>query len=101
MIFYDVPEYRPELIRVDVFTTFREAEGSATSRPILCIRADRADAMGLDWGQPSAHEVALQFDTIYELGPSGEPQSITLPPPEIDRTALGFPSTEEPSSSVR
>ena len=78
MVFYDVADYLPDIVRVDVYTTFRD-EAGATPRPILSISADRADVAGLDWGA-DPREVALSFDAIYRLGPTGEPQAIDLPP---------------------
>lgn len=79
MIFYDLPEYRPDVTRVDVFTTFRSESGSAEPRPILSVTAQRAEAIGIDWDDPSARAITLNFSTVFELSASGEPLPIELP----------------------
>ena len=78
MIFYDVPNYRPNDVRVDVYTTFRSAEGAAESLPILCVEANRADAMSLDWNLPP-EVLAREFETTASRARNGEPRPITLP----------------------
>lgn len=78
MVFYDVADYLPQVVRVDVYTTFRDAT-RATPQPILSMSADRADAVGLDW-DAEVREIALAFNATYDLGPSGEPRPIELPP---------------------
>ena len=78
MIFYDVPNFRPAHVRVDVYTTFRSAEGAAEALPILCVEADRAAAMSLDWNLPPA-VLAREFGTTANRAPSGEPRPIALP----------------------
>ena len=50
MLLYDVPNLRPGFVRVDVFTTFRNEDGSAIARPILSSLADRVRAAPIDWG---------------------------------------------------
>ena len=78
MIFYDIPNFRPNDVRVDVYTTFRNAEGVAEALPILCVEADRASAMSLDWNLPPA-VLASEFETTANRAPSGEPRPIELP----------------------
>ena len=82
MIFYDVPNFRPDHVRVDVYTTFRNEDGAAEARPILCVQADRSDALSLDWNLPPAR-LAREFVTTSSRAPSGEPRPITLPPDEF------------------
>ncbi len=79
MIFYDVPNFRPGHVRVDVYTTFRSEDGTASARPILCVEADRADALSIDWSQPP-RRLAAEFQTTANRAPNGEPRPITLPP---------------------
>ena len=79
MIFYDVPNFRPAHVRVDVYTTFRSEDGSASARPILCIEADRADALSIDWSQPP-QRLSAEFQTTANRAPNGEPRPIQLPP---------------------
>ncbi|PZC47551.1 MAG: hypothetical protein DK306_001206 [Chloroflexi bacterium] len=78
MVFYDVANYVPDIVRIDVYTTFRDATG-ATPQPILSLSADRADAIGLDW-DAEPREIALAFNATYQLGPAGEPLPLPLPP---------------------
>ena len=78
LLFYEVPDYLPSVVRIDVYTTFRD-ETQALPRPILSLSADRADAGGIDWdGNP--RDIALEFDAFFETAPGGEPRPITLPP---------------------
>ncbi len=78
MIFYDLPNFRPQYVRVDVYTTFRDSEGKAEALPILSVQADRASAMSLDWNQPPA-VLAREFETTADRAPNGEPRPIELP----------------------
>ena len=78
MIFYDIPNFRPSDVRVDVFTTFRNAEGVAEALPILCVEADRTSAMSLDWNLPPA-VLAREFETTANRALTGEPLPIELP----------------------
>ena len=79
MIFYDIPNFRPNHARVDVFTTFRSAEGQASALPILCVEAERGAAMSLDWNLPPG-VLAREFETTANRAPNGEPRPIDLPP---------------------
>ena len=78
MIFYDIPNFRPNDVRVDVYTTFRNAEGVAEALPILCVEADRASAMSLDWNL-SPGVLAAEFEVTANRAPTGEPRPIELP----------------------
>lgn len=82
MIFYDVPNFRPDHVRVDIYTTFRNADGVAEALPILCVQADRADAMSLDWNLPPGR-LAREFETTANRAPNGEPRPIALPDDEF------------------
>ncbi len=103
MIFYDIPDYRPDVARVDVFTTFRSEEGKAAAMPILSLSADRAEAISIDWNEPNAREIALNFDTHYELSAAGEPLPIELPPEDEALVALSEeppePTAESPADT--
>jgi hypothetical protein len=98
MIFYDIPNFRPNDVRVDVYTTFRNAEGIAEALPILCVEADRASAMSLDWNSAPA-VLAREFEITVDRAPSGEPRPILLPE---DRFAdIVDESAEAPSEEQR
>ncbi len=78
MIFYDVPNFRPGYVRVDIYTTFRDADGQAEALPILSVQADRQSALSLDWNVPPA-VLAHEFETTANRAPNGEPRPIALP----------------------
>jgi hypothetical protein len=99
MIFYDLPHYRPEAIRIDVYTTFRSVEGGATPRPILSIDAQRADAMTIDWDEPNVLRIMERFQTVYALSPEGEPRPIDLPPSDPDMVAVEAMDTFDDAST--
>ncbi len=95
MIFYDVPNFRPNHVRVDVYTTFRNAEGAAEALPILCVEAERGAAMSLDWNLPPA-VLASEFETTADRAPNGEPRPIQLPE---DRFADIVTETDDPPAA--
>ena len=99
MVFYDVPDYRPEVVRVDVYTTYHDAQGRAESQPILSVTADRADAMRLDWGIPP-RELALAFEASFRLGPGDDALPIDLPPQDPELVALSAAPAAEPSEDT-
>ena len=67
MVFYDVANYLPDSVRVDVYTTFRDQHG-AVPRPILSMIADRANAIGLDWDD-DPREIALALQRPLRTRP--------------------------------
>ena len=78
MVFYDVADYLPQIVRVDVYTTFRDAD-SATPQAILSMSADRANAIGLDW-DAETREIALAFNAHYDLVPAANRAPSNCPP---------------------
>ncbi len=78
MVFYDVPNFRPDVTRVDIYTAFRDAAGSAVPTPILSVTAERDDAMYVDWDE-EPRVVIDEFESTYVLSDSGEAQPIALP----------------------
>lgn len=96
MIFYDVPNFRPDHVRIDVYTTFRNEEGAAEARPILCVQADRADALSLDWNLPPGR-LAREFVTTANRARNGEPRPIALP---ADEFAEVEESRDDASSAI-
>ena len=91
MIFYDVPNFRPAEVRVDVYTTFRSEEGAVEAKPIFCVQADRGAALSLDWNLPP-HRLAAEFETTINRAPNGEPLPIVLPPESHDLEAESEPA---------
>ena len=78
MVFYDVPNFRPHVTRVDIYTAFRDGSGSALPTPILSVTAERDDAMYVDW-DAEPRVVIDEFRSIYTLNETGEAQAIMLP----------------------
>ena len=86
MIFYDVPDFRPGAVRVDVYATFSDVAGETASHPILSVSADRREAMAIDWDLP-ARVIAAEFRTTVNRAPNGEGQPIELPPEDAELAA--------------
>ena len=93
MIFYDVPDFRPGAVRVDVYATFSDTDGASASHPIFSIFADRADAMSIDWDLPP-QVLAARFQATVNRAPSGEARPIELPPDDPELLASTEPQTE-------
>ena len=84
MIFYDLPHYRPNNTRIDVFTTFRSTSGSTETLPIFSVDASRSAAMGIDWDNPDIFEIMESFQTTYSITEEGEPRPINLASSQVD-----------------
>lgn len=93
MIFYDVPDFRPGAVRVDVYATFSDTAGASASHPILSIFADRADALSIDWDLPP-QVLAGRFHATVNRAASGEARPIELPPDDPELLASTEPRTE-------
>jgi hypothetical protein len=76
MMFYDLPNLRMPRARVDVYTSFREEDGSATQRCILTTTAARELAMDIPWETLTPREVLSRFETHYRLSATGAPLAI-------------------------
>lgn len=87
MILYDVPNLRPAVVRVDVYSTFHDPLGTPAQRCILSTVADRAEADDLDWEALRPHEVIDRFDSRYHLNERGVAEPID-PGPPLEGTEL-------------
>jgi hypothetical protein len=83
-ILYDVPNVRLSLVRVDVYTAFRAADGTTEQRCILSVVADRAIADHLPWEELRPEEIINRFESRYEVGPNGAALPIDPGPPLSD-----------------
>lgn len=70
-VFYDIPNVRLSLVRVDVYTTYRAEDGTPEQRCILTATADRATADPLPWDDLRPSEILARFDARYKLAASG------------------------------
>lgn len=86
MIFYDVPDFRPGAVRVDVYATFASVGGESESHPILSVFADRSEAMSIDWNL-APRALAARFSTVVNRSSSGEARPIALPPDDPELAA--------------
>jgi hypothetical protein len=82
MMLYDVPNLRLGSIRVDVYSTFTQGDGTPVQRPILSTTANRSIADDLAWEALTPAEVLSRFDTTVSLAPNGQAQPIELAPVE-------------------
>ena len=71
MLLYDVPNLRLDAFRIDVHTTFRDADGTAERSCILSTDVRREVARGVDWEQWTAAEIVDAFGGRYRLGERG------------------------------
>jgi hypothetical protein len=71
MLLYDVPNLRLDSVRIDVHTTFRDADGTAERVCILTTNVSRKLAREVDWEEWSAAEIVDAFGGRYRLGDRG------------------------------
>jgi hypothetical protein len=81
MLMYDIPEVKLGLVRVDVYSTFPTAGGSAEQGCILSVSATRPQANAVDWDATSAEEALKHFDVRCAVDEQGEAARIEPPPP--------------------
>lgn len=84
LMMYDVPNLRLGAVRVDVYSTFTEGDGTPVQRPILTTTAERLPADSMTWEELTPEEILGRFETTYERGPSGQAIAIVLAPIEGD-----------------
>lgn len=93
MLFYELPHFRPQRLQIDVYTSFREADGAAVRRCILSVEADRETARSVDWDEWSAEEIVDALGARYRLGEGGRPLPIEVREPKTEeRAESGNPS---------
>ncbi len=71
MLLYDVPNLRLDSVRIDVHTTFRDAEGVAERACILTTNVRRERARDVDWEEWTPAEIVDAFGGRYRLGERG------------------------------
>ncbi len=82
MMLYDVPNLRLGSVRVDVYSTFTEADGAPVQQPILTSTAHRDVADAMEWEALTPAEILARFETHFETSASNQALPITLPPIE-------------------
>jgi hypothetical protein len=78
MLLYEVPNLRLDSARIDVYTTFRDAEGASERACILSTNARREVARQVDWEGWTAMEIVEAFGGRYRLGERGAALPIEL-----------------------
>ncbi len=76
MIFYELPYFRPDLVQIDIYTTFREPAGATQRQCILSTPATREAARQVDWDEWTATEIVEALSGRYLLGESDQPLPI-------------------------
>src|SRR3990170_3002012 len=71
MLLYDVPNLRLDSVRIDIYTTFRDADGAAERVCILTTNVRREVARQVDWEEWTAAEIVDAFGGRYRLGERG------------------------------
>jgi len=71
MLLYDVPNLRLDAVRIDVHTTFHDADGAAERVCILTTNVRREVARQVDWEEWTAAEIVDAFGGRYRLGERG------------------------------
>jgi len=75
MVLYDIPNVKLDHTQVDIYSTFRDAEGSA-QRCIITTTAKRDLADVMDWDELDAEEIVRAFGGRYSLDDRGQAQAI-------------------------
>jgi len=80
MLLYELPNFRPQLIQLDVYTSFRQGEDLSSNLCILSLQATRDQARTVDWDEWTAEEIVDALDARYRLGERGQPLPIDVEP---------------------
>jgi hypothetical protein len=76
MLFYELPHFRPGRIQVDIYTSFREGDGTTSHVCILSTPATREAARDVDWDEWPASRIVDALGGRYRLGERGQPLGI-------------------------
>ncbi len=75
MVLYDIPNVRLPYAQVDIYSTYRDGDGSS-QRCILSTLCRREGADLIDWDDMEAEEIVRAFGGIYTLDDRGNPLPI-------------------------
>ncbi len=73
MLLYELPHFRPDRIQIDVYTTYREADGATKRDCILSTATSREVAKGVDWEEWTSEQIVEALGGRYRLSGSGRP----------------------------
>lgn len=93
MLFYEMPNYRPDRLQIDVYTAFRDESGASRRDCILSTETARDVARTVDWDEWTPDEIVEELGGRYRLSEVGRPLAITVePPPAPDEDEDDEPS---------
>lgn len=96
MLLYELPHMSLSRVQIDVYTTFRGAEGTTRRECILSTPASREAARQVDWENCTAAEIVEALGGRYRLADSGQPLPI-----EPEKTAASLkPRRSGPKTRV-
>lgn len=100
LILYDIPNLRLSVVRVDIYSTFRDEDGAPAQRCILTTIADRAEADDLDWEALRPAEIIGRFESRWSLNARGIAEAIDPGPPLPETTpARDIPQPIDPEAA--
>ena len=71
MIFYELPHFKPDLVQIDICTTFRDPDGATQRQCILSTPATREAARQVEWDEWNATEIVEAFERPLPPGRVG------------------------------
>jgi len=94
MLLYELPNCKLDKIQIDVYTAFREAQGSSSRQCILSTIVSRQAAQSVDWDGGKAQEIVDVLGGRYRLNELGQllpidPDEVTVSPSPTTPQAEG------------
>jgi len=80
MLLYELPHVSLQQVQVDIYTTFRQPDGSSGRHCILSTTATREAARKVDWEEWTPAEIVEALGGRFRLGDSGQPLPIDPEP---------------------
>jgi hypothetical protein len=92
LLLYELPHCRLAKAQIDVYTTFREADGQSNRQCILSTIASRERAREVDWEGWTAAEIVEALSGRYRLDERGhalpvDPDEVSVSPPPAETDA--------------
>ena len=97
LLLYELPNCRLAKVQVDVYTTFREADGRSSRQCILSTIASRERAQQMDWEKWPAREIVDGLGGRYRLSEEGRPLPIDPGEVTVSATVARRTTQETPS----
>lgn len=89
MLLYELPHFKPQRIQIDVYTSFREADGSPQRSCILSTDTTREAARRVDWEEWTPLQIVDELGGRFRLGEHGRPLPIPVGSPAPTAEASG------------